>query len=86
MQRALEAAKLAYANKTKVSITSQKLDSREFWRIANLVLNKCKSAIPSLFNGLDVDVLFSASEKSKLSAKNFSGNSNSGVPLTAFPS
>ena len=30
----LEAAKLAYANKTKESITSQKLGSRDFWGIA----------------------------------------------------
>ena len=33
-KRVLEAAKLAYANKTKESITSQKLGSRDFWRIA----------------------------------------------------
>ena len=38
-----EAAKLHYANKTKVPITYQKLDSREFWQIANSVLNKGKS-------------------------------------------
>ena len=50
-KRVLEAAKLAYANKTKESITSQKLGSRDFWRIANSVLNKGKSAIPPLFNG-----------------------------------
>ena len=31
-KRALEAAKLAYANKTKESITSQKLGSLDFWR------------------------------------------------------
>ena len=30
-KRVLEAAKLAYANKTKQSITSQKLGSRDFW-------------------------------------------------------
>ena len=30
-KRVLEAAKLAYANKTKESITSQKLGSRDFW-------------------------------------------------------
>ena len=30
-KRVLEAAKLAYANKTKGSITSQKLGSRDFW-------------------------------------------------------
>ena len=33
-KRVLEAAKLAYATKTKESITSQKLGSRDFWRIA----------------------------------------------------
>ena len=45
-KRVLEAAKLAYATKTKESITSQKLGSQDFWRIANSVLNKGKSAIP----------------------------------------
>ena len=30
-KRVLEAAKLAYANKTKEFITSQKLGSRDFW-------------------------------------------------------
>ena len=51
-KRILEAVKLAYANKTKESITSQKLGSRDFRRIANSVLNKGKSAIAPLFNGL----------------------------------
>ena len=63
-KRVLEAAKLAYANKTKESITCQKLGSLEFWQIANSVLNKGKSAIPPLFNGLEV--LSSASDKAKL--------------------
>ena len=39
-KKVLEAAKLAYATKTKESITSQKLGSRDLWRIANSVLNK----------------------------------------------
>ena len=73
-KRVLEAAKLAYATKTKESITSQKLGSRDFWRIANNVLKKGKSAIPPLFNG--PEVLSSASDKAKLFAKNFSKNSN----------
>ena len=30
-KRVLEAAKIAYANKTKESITSQKLGSQDFW-------------------------------------------------------
>ena len=45
--RVLEAATLAYANKTKESV---KLGSQDFWRIANSVLNKGKSAIPPIFN------------------------------------
>ena len=45
----LEAAKLAYATKTKESITSQELGSRDFWRIANSNLNKGKSAIRPLY-------------------------------------
>ena len=80
------AAKLACANKTKESITSQKLGSRDFTRIANSVLNKGKSAIPPLFN--EPDVLSSASDKAKLFAENFSLNSNlddSGVSLSVFP-
>ena len=84
-KRILEAAKLAYA--TKESITSQKLGSRDFWRIANSVLNKGKSAIPPLFNGREV--LSSASDKVKLFTKNFSKNSNlddAGISLPVFPS
>ena len=73
-KRVLEAAKLAYANKTKESITSQKLGSRDFWRIANSVLNKDKSAIPPLFN--DPKMLSSVSDKAKLFAENFSKNFN----------
>ena len=68
----LETAKLAYANKTKESITSQKLACPEFWRIANSVLSKGKSAIPSIFNGLEV--LPSASDKAKLFPEHFSKN------------
>ena len=86
-ERVLEAAKLAYANKTKKSVTSQKLGSRDFWQIANSVLNKSKSAIPPLFNG--PEVLSSASAKAKLFAENFSLNSNLddlGVSLPVFPS
>ena len=86
-KRVLKAAKLSYATKTKESITSQKLGSRDFWRIANSVLNQGKSTIPPLFNG--PEVLSSASDKVKLFAKNFSKNSNlddSGISLPVFPS
>ena len=86
-KRVLQAVKRAYANKRKESITSQKLGSRDFWRIANRVINKSKSAIPPLFNG--PKVLSSASDKAKLFAENFSMNSNlddSGISLHVFPS
>ena len=86
-KRVLDAAKLAYANKAKESITSQKRGSRDFWQIANSVLNKGKSAIPPLFNG--PEVLSSASDKAKLFTENFSRKFNlddSGISLHVFPS
>ena len=59
------------------------------WAFAELpsVLNKCKSAIPLLFNG--PEVLSSASDIAKLFAESFSKNSNlddSGISLPVFPS
>ena len=86
-KRVLEAAKLAYVNKTKESITSQKLGSLDFWWIADSILNKGKYAILPLLNGLEV--LSSASDKAKLFAENFSLNSNLddlGVSLSVLPS
>ena len=86
-KRVLEAAKLTYTNKRKDSITSQKLGSRDFWRIVTGGLNKSKSAIPPLFNGREL--LSSASDKAKLFAENFCLKSNlddSGVSLPVFPS
>ena len=65
-KRVLEAAKVVYATKAKEFSTSQKLGSRDFWRIVNSVLSKGKSAIPPLFNG--PWVLSSASDKVKLIA------------------
>ena len=62
-KRVLEAAKLAHAHKTKEFIFSQKLGSRGFWQFANSVLNKGKTAIPPLFNSLEV--LSFASDKAK---------------------
>ena len=86
-KRVLEAAKLAYTNKTKESITFQKLGARDFWQTTNSVLNKGKSTIPPLFNG--PKVLSSASEKGTLFAGNFFRNSHlddSGISLPVFPS
>ena len=83
----LKAAKLEYATKAKQSVTSQKHGLLDFWRIANGVLNKGKSAIPLLFNSLEV--LSFACHKAKLVAKNSSKNANldeSGIFLPVFPS
>ena len=69
------------------SITFKKFGSRDFSQIASSILNKGKSAIPPLFNGLEV--LSSASDKAKLFVKNSSENSNlddSGISLPVFPS
>ena len=84
-KKVLEADKLAYANKGKRSNTYQKLGSLDFWRMANSVLNKGKSAIPLLFNG--PEVLSSASDKANLFAEFFSINSNLDdfVSLYLFP-
>ena len=86
-KRVLEAAKLAYAAETNESIISQKLDSQDFWGIANSVLNKNKFTILLLFNG--PEVLSSASDKVKPFAKIFSKNFNLddlGISLPVFPS
>ena len=80
-------SEFAHAPNTKESITSQKLDSQNFWWIANSVLNKGKSAILHLFNGLEA--LSSASDKAKLLAESFYKDSNlddSGISLPAFHS
>ena len=86
-KRVPEAVKLAYANKTKEFINSQKLVSFDFWQIANSVFSKGKSAMPPLFNS--AEVLSSASDKAKLFAENVSMNSNiydSDISLPVFPS
>ena len=84
-KKVFEAAKLVYAKKTKDSITSHKLGSQGFWGIANSILNKGKSAIPSLFNSREV--LSSVFDEAKLFAEDFSKNSNiddSGISLPVF--
>ena len=86
-KRFLKLPNLHMLLKQKSLITSQKLGSWDFWRIANRFLNKGKSAIPPLFN--DLEVLSSASNKSKLFGKNFFKNFNlndSGISLPVFPS
>ena len=77
--------KLPNLHMLKESITSQKLGSWDFWQITKSVLNNGISAIPLLFNGLDM----LSSDKAKLFANNFSNNSNlddSSISLPVFPS
>ena len=69
------------------STNSQKLGSWDLWQIFYSTFSKVISAIPPLFNSLEV--LPSAFDKAKLFAENFSKNSNlddSGISLSAFPS
>ena len=85
MQKGSWSCQICIANKTKESITSQKLGFQDFRRILNSVHNKGKSAIPPLFNG--PEVLSSPSVKAKLFPENFSKNSNlddSGISLPVF--
>ena len=86
-KRVLEAAELVYATKTKESITFHKLGVLGIWRIANSVLNICKSAGLFLFS--DQERLSSVSDKAKFFPKNFSKNSNldeSSISLPVFSS
>ena len=78
-----ETAKLAYANKTKESIISQKLGSPDFWQTANSILNKGESAIPALFNG--PEMLSSTTDKVELFTENFSKNSYLDDPVMSLP-
>ena len=71
-KKVLNDAKTQYANSTKSRITSQKLGSRDFWKIFNSVFNKGKSSIPPLLHG--ADVLTSSRDKAELFARNFSSN------------
>ena len=81
-KRVLEVAKLAYANKAKESIASQKLRFQDFWQIAYSFLNRIKSAIPPLFNSWEV---FSSAWFAENVSKNSSLDS-SGISLPVFTS
>ena len=72
-ERVLEAAKLAYINKTRVHHFPETWVSG-LLQLANGVSDKGKSAIPPLFN--DPEVLSSASDEAKIFSENFSKNSN----------
>ena len=71
-----------YAEIIRESITTQRLGSRDFWRIANSVLNRNQSTIPTLFHG--PEVLSSPIDKANIFANCFAANStlcDQGHPL-----
>jgi len=72
-KRIIYSAKSDYEAKINDRLKSQRLGSRDFWRIYNSVINKGKSSIPPLFNG--PEVLTSSMDKAELFAKIFSTNS-----------
>ena len=85
-KRILEAIKLAYANKTKESITSQKLGSLDFWRIANIVFSAKLNLLYFLSSTARRCYILHLI-KINLFAKNFSKNSNHddlGISLPVF--
>ena len=86
-KRVITEARSSYAEAARHSIASQRIGSRDFWRICNSVLNRGKSTIPPLFNG--PEVLTTSTDKANLFARNFSYNStldDSYQLLPDFPS
>ena len=84
-KRVIETAKSEYIQRTHDRLGSQKLGSRDFWRIYNNVLNKGKSSVPPLFHG--PEVLTTSKDKADLFARQFSTNStldDTGHPLPEF--
>ena len=86
-KKVLNDTKTRYSEAIKSRISSQKLGSRDFWKIYNSVFNKGKSIVPPLFH--DSDVLTSSKEKAELLAQNFSTNpalDATGHGVAVFPS
>ena len=66
-------AQAKYMQDMKARIATQKLGSREFWKIYNNIFRKGKSIIPPLFCA--PEVLSSSKDKAELFARTFSCNS-----------
>ena len=81
-KKIIEAAKLAYANKTWEFNTFHKFGYCNFWQVLNSVLSKCKSTISPLFNG--PEVLSSVSDMEEIFLKIFSENFNLDDPGVSF--
>ena len=85
-KRVFEALKFACTNKTKESVTSQKLGSLDFWRIAIVFSTRVNLLYSPLLNSLEG--FSSPSGKAKLFAKNFSNCNleDQGISLPVLPS
>ena len=86
-KRVLGEAKARYAEATKTRISTQKLGSKEFWKIFNSVFRRSKSSIPPLFDGFQV--LTSSKDKAEILARSFASNcslDDSGKHLPNFHS
>ena len=68
-EKVVKTVKLAYTNKTKKSPFFRNFSLTTFGGITKGVLSEGKSAVPSLFN--DLEVLYSESEKTKLFTESF---------------
>ena len=82
-----KAVKLTYANTLTESIPSQKLGSRNFCELLTMFSLNVNVLLPPIFNRSEV--LFSGSDKAKMSAEIFFKNSNIddlGICLPSFAS
>ena len=66
LQKVLQAVEITYASKTKVKLSLP----RNLIHVTFVFFSKDKSALPSIFNGLEV--LSSASDETNLFTENFS--------------
>ena len=88
MSETLSLAKDNYAQYTRESIVSQRLGTKDFWRIVNSVLKRNKSSLPALSTDTDRMATTSA-EKAEILCRAFARNSSlddGGRSLPAYPS
>ena len=82
----LNKAKSNYSKLTRSKIESQKLGSRDFWKIFNSSYRKGRSTVPPLFVG--AQVLTSSQDKAEVFGQSFSTNcslSSLNHPIPNFP-
>ena len=86
-KRVLLTAKANYASHTRSLVSSQRLGTKDFWKICNRVLNKTKSSSTPLVNA-DGSVSVSSDSKAQRLCDQFASNStirDAGVQLPSFP-